>query len=797
MRAAGLWARAELRRSWSSLLVMSLLAGLAAGAVVATVAGAVRAGSSVDRFEAATQTAHVTIFTDDHLGYHVGERLDDDPRVAERAHVAVTMVAPEGQMPGLHAVTAVGSELGGLQFEPWAVEGRLPGPGEVDAVALTEVTSQGLDLSVGDEIDLEYFDSATGLACRNGESEACDDLRSAGTVRVVGVVRTPTDLAVNSFQQYILVANDAFWARLGDDRPIIGHIESVRLHDPEDAAEVAAEYSVEVGDAGDVLSARGDLDGPRRAVELQRTALLIGAAVAGLALAVTIGQAYGRHLSRASEHVGTLAALGLRWRDRTAAGALPVLGVAALTAAVSVAVAVALSPIFPFGLARRADPDPGFRADWPLLAAAGLAVAVGTMLVGLVAAAVWARSPRAARHRASRPSQVRDLAAVSGLSPAQATGARWALVRERASRRLPVVSTLAAAAGAVGVVVGLLVLAVSLEGLLQTPSRYGASWEAGVPVDVDAPLEDAARLASDPRIDEAALIGSGELTMQASGSPVQLPAVAFEPVAGRLDPVVLEGRVPDAPDEVALGSATYRELGVDIGDRVTLFGPGGTRRARVVGRIIIPTVGNFDVQRGAVVPLQTFDELGAAELIAGVDVEAYLLVRLTAGTSAEEYAADLADNRPARIVESPTQQAEVRALQEVELIPLLLGGFTAVVAMAAVAHALVVSGRRRSGDVAVLRALGLRPRQAGEVVRWQGITIGAAGLVVGIPLGLVLGRLVWVAIAGSVNVPVVIDLPALPLLGLVIVTIAVAALLAIPPGRRVAQLRPADLLRAE
>jgi ABC-type lipoprotein release transport system permease subunit len=797
MRAAGLWARAELRRSWSSLLVMSVLAGLAAGAVVATVAGAVRAGSSVDRFEAATRTAHVTIFTDDHLGYHVGAALDADPRIAERAELTVMTVAPKGLIPGFEAVTAVGSELGGLQFRPWAIEGRLPRGGEVDAVAVTETSGERLGVSVGDRVDLEYFDQETGLACRNGEVDACDDRRSAGSARVVGVVRTPTDLAVNSFQQNVLVADDAIRPRLGDDPPIVGHIESLRLHRPEDAADVAAEYSVEIGDAGDVLSTLGDLDGPRRAVELQRTALLLGAAVAGLALAVTIGQAYGRHLARASTHVSTLAALGLRWRDRTVAGALPVLGVAALTTAVSVAVAIALSPIFPFGLARRADPDPGFLADWSLLALAGVAVAIATTLVGLAAAAVWARSSRATRHRAGRPSQVGDLASVSGLSPAQATGARWALVRERAARRLPVVSTLAAAAGAVGVVVGLAVLAVSLEGLLQTPGRYGASWEASVPVDVDAPIDDAARLASDPRIDEAALIGSGELTMQASGSPVQLPAVAYEHVAGRLDPVILEGRVPDAPDEVAVGSATYRELGIDLGDRVTLFGPGGTRRARVVGRVIIPTVGNFDVQRGAVVPMSTFDELGAAELIAGVDVDAYLLVRLAAGTSVAEYAADLADDRPARIVESPTQQAEVKALEEVELIPLLLGGFTAVVAVAAVANALIVSGRRRSGDIAVLRALGLRPRQAGEVVRWQGITIGAAALVLGIPLGLALGRLVWAAIARSVSVPVVIDLPVRPLLAMVVVTLAVAALIAIPPGRRVARLRPAELLRVE
>jgi predicted lysophospholipase L1 biosynthesis ABC-type transport system permease subunit len=198
-----------------------------------------------------------------------------------------------------------------------------------------------------------------------------------------------------------------------------------------------------------------------------------------------------------------------------------------------------------------------------------------------------------------------------------------------------------------------------------------------------------------------------------------------------------------------------------------------------------------------VVPLDTFMDLGAAELAADIDVEANLLVRLTAGTSVADYAADLADDTPRRQVVLPAHQTEVAMLRDVKAIPLLLGGFTAALAVAAVAHALAVAGRRRSGDVAVLRALGLRPAQAGEVVRWQGLTIGVVGLALGVPLGLALGRLAWSAIAGSVSVPVVIDLPALPLLAVVVATLAAMTIVALPPGRRMARLRPADLLRAE
>ncbi len=95
-----------------------------------------------------------------------------------------------------------------------------------------------------------------------------------------------------------------------------------------------------------------------------------------------------------------------------------------------------------------------------------------------------------------------------------ATGARFALEAGPAARRLPVRSTLGAAVAAVTVVVDLLVVAVSLDGLLGTPARYGAPWAAGVPVDLEAPRQDAATLAGDPRVDEASLIATGGLTVR-------------------------------------------------------------------------------------------------------------------------------------------------------------------------------------------------------------------------------------------------------------------------------------------
>ena len=130
-------------------------------------------------------------------------------------------------------------------------------------------------------------------------------------------------------------------------------------------------------------------------------------------------------------------------------------------------------------------------------------------------------------------------------------------------------------------------------------------------------------------------------------------------------------------------------------------------------------------------------------------------------------------------------------------MPVLVGAIVAVLGTAALAHALVQTVRRRQRDLAVLIALGLRPAEAGRIVGWEAITLALIALVVGVPLGLVVGRLAWTAIAGPSNVVVRIDLSVLGIAVLVAGVAAIAGAAAMWPAHRAAQLRPADALGSE
>ena len=91
---------------------------------------------------------------------------------------------------------------------------------------------------------------------------------------------------------------------------------------------------------------------------------------------------------------------------------------------------------------------------------------------------------------------------------------------------------------------------------------------------------------------------------------------------------------------------------------------------------------------------------------------------------------------------------ELKVIRDLEDLPLALGAFLAVLAVAAVGYAVTAAVIRRRRDLAVLRALGLTRRQTRLAVATQATVLALAGLLFGIPLGLALGRFLWRDAAG-------------------------------------------------
>ena len=118
-------------------------------------------------------------------------------------------------------------------------------------------------------------------------------------------------------------------------------------------------------------------------------------------------------------------------------------------------------------------------------------------------------------------------------------------------------------------------------------------------------------------------------------------------------------------------------------------------------------------------------------------------------------------------------------------------------AAALLAQALLSSIRRRNRDLAILKTLGFERRDVRATVAWQATTVAAIGLLVGLPLGVLLGRFAWNLFAtelGVVSEPVA---PAVSAFLVIPATLLLANLVALLPGRIAARTRPALVLRAE
>ena len=115
--------------------------------------------------------------------------------------------------------------------------------------------------------------------------------------------------------------------------------------------------------------------------------------------------------------------------------------------------------------------------------------------------------------------------------------------------------------------------------------------------------------------------------------------------------------------------------------------------------------------------------------------------------------------------------------------PVMLAGGLAAGAIVALALTLVASVRHRRRDLALLKALGFTPRQLAAVVAWQATVTAAVGVIVGIPVGIILGRQLWTLFAR--NIDAVPD-PTVPVVSVILVglgALVFANLVAALPGR--------------
>ncbi len=286
-------------------------------------------------------------------------------------------------------------------------------------------------------------------------------------------------------------------------------------------------------------------------------------------------------------------------------------------------------------------------------------------------------------------------------------------------------------------------------------------------------------------------------------------ALAGKTVRGPMLLSRVDGRLPTGEDDVTLGVTTLHRVGAHVGSvvRVTVQLPtGGSRTVpfHVVGTASFPS----DAGGGGLGTGSAFTMAGYMNAVCppGRDVSRcrqsfaasqnfVVLARATSGPKGQaaiaRYVAQDSATRP--IV--PTSLVN---FGEAVNFPLILGCVLALFGVATLLHLLVVSVVRRRREMGLLKALGFVNLQVGATVLWQATTVALVGIVVGVPLGIVVGRVVWNAFATNLGAVPVAAVPGLTIVVLALGVLVVANVLAVIPAVSSARKRSVgQLLRTQ
>jgi hypothetical protein len=855
--------RCELRRRWRSLAALAVALGLGLGVALSVGAAAHRTDTAYERYLDAAEVGDLvinpSIATDE-----IGAAIEDLPGV-QRSTTASLMSAGIVEDAEVVTVEDFLTDTGYVVFgsrdgryldmdRPAVHRGRLA-DGE-DEVFVTVDAADRLDLDVGDRFPLAFFPS--NLAFAPAATVPLDaEVPRLGTheVTVVGIGTLPDEsLPDDLYERGVIIVSPDLADRygcLGGVPPIdAAEDEIIDVLLPPGCAFAYQYWSLALADgaagtdrAEEAFVARAAVLGERlpavldnvgsyflisstTAEEVRRvddavrptvTALTLFAIAAGLATVLTIATVLARLVRGRDAELRSGLALGMTRRQRATAAAVPLLLAAVAGVVVAVAFAAATSPLGPVGEASAIEPHPGFALDPVLLpGATAAALVLALVVLGLS----WRAARRASAAEADdRASGGRLLARVTRApSPAAAEGLRAALGRGGGARVVLAGSTLAVAA-----LVAATTFGTNLDRLIDEPERYGWPWDLAAVVgsgyggtlkaEVDQQLGE---------VDGVAGWGHAATTPDVTVDGVLLTAVVD---LGDFDQVeVVDGRLPQSSDEVALGQITARDLGVEPGDEVQVGGGDGlivqgdvqddgltgaeTRTAEVTGTVVLPPIGPYEARRAdpgqgaflssAWLPPGALEAEDSPASFVGVQLEEGadpddVLDQLGGAEGLRSWSGD-ADTRTYTGPVRPPQIVDASSMRNG---PLAMAGVLVGAMVLALGVSLGLSVRTRRRELAILRAVGFGPRALRATVRWQTLTVLAVGLLVGLPVGVAVGRATWTRFAADLGVDPSAAVPWPWLLVTAAGTIVLGLLAGLLPARSATSAAPASVLHEE
>lgn len=275
----------------------------------------------------------------------------------------------------------------------------------------------------------------------------------------------------------------------------------------------------------------------------------------------------------------------------------------------------------------------------------------------------------------------------------------------------------------------------------------------------------------------------------------------YEPTVTNIVDFLKEGNLSDLNEGIILGSELAKELEVKTGDYIWIMGglPAQQEKFKVVG-ISECGVYSYDVTIGFISLNNIQKFLKIDDSVYGVGVKVKNIYR------SEEVAKDIRNLLHFKYpVSTWIQKNKVLfaalALEKKAMTIILI--LTILVASFNIASTLMITVFRKTKEIGVLRAIGLSSREIRKIFFYQGLVLGAEGLVFGLSIGGILAYFLkkyqFIKLPEFVynlsRLPIEISL--LDILFISIGAIIIISIASIYPAQRAANLNPAEALRYE
>ena len=313
--------------------------------------------------------------------------------------------------------------------------------------------------------------------------------------------------------------------------------------------------------------------------------------------------------------------------------------------------------------------------------------------------------------------------------------------------------------------------------------RSVANWQALLPVLQATP----GVAAVSPMVSGSGLALRGEAALAIALMGVELER--YDRIVN-LRSKVVAGRASLQPGEAIIGRELAADLGLRVGDRLTLRTGLVSDSARVTALV---DLGVKDLNRRTViVPLR------AAQNLQGLPGGAtHLDLTVTDVWAAQALAESLRRQHPLRVESWQESNAQlVSALNAQSVSTTIIRAVVLVVVVLGIASVLVVSVVQKGREIGILRAMGATRGQMLRVFLLQGAVVGALGSVLGIALAVALVWAFTTFVRGLDGLPLfAITVPVPTALRVALIATLCGVLAAVAPARRAAAMDPAQAIR--